>query len=169
VKTRRRGIRNKYINITVQSDMENTLEYSFVIFVAIFIAPYLHEGSHWLVVWMGGGKPKFNYIFWKFVPNAVKIREIENIHSDIIRASGFAPIIWVPVGVISWSYFLIELTPLHFLVALLPTGTLLMTTEADALAFRDPEAFRRKAQNNEIERNPLFIPNSCIPEWLPQV
>ena len=149
--------------------MEITLEYGVCIFASILIAPYLHEGSHWLVVWLGGGKPKFNYIFWKLLPNSVNIREIENIDPEIIRASGFAPLFWVPISIISWSYFLIELTPLYFLVALLPTGTLLMTTEADALAFRDPEAFRRKAQNNKLERNPLFVPNSCIPKWLPQV
>lgn len=149
--------------------MEDTLEYAGTIFATIFIAPYLHEGSHWVVVWMGGGKPKFYYVIWKFVPNRVKIRELETLSPEIIRASGIAPLIWMPIGIIAWGFFLIELTPLYFLMALLPTGTLLMTTKPDAMAFRDPEAFRSKALNNDLERDPLFIPNSWIPARLPRI
>lgn len=145
------------------------MEYGFALIASIFIAPYLHEGSHWLVVWLGGGRPKFRYIFWKVWPNGVEIRELETIAPEIIRASGFAPLLWVPIAVVSWMYFLIEPTPLYFLVALLPSETLLVTTEADALAFRDPETYRRKALNKDLERNPLFLPNSWIPDWLPQI
>lgn len=45
---------------------------------------------------------------------------------------------------------------------------LLMSTEADALAFRDPETFREKALNEGLDRTPLFLPNWLLPDWLPR-
>ena len=44
----------------------------------------------------------------------------------------------------------------------------MVATESDAIAFRDPELFREMWINDEFPRNPLYLPNWIIPDWLPR-
>lgn len=81
--------------------------YPVLILLAIFPAPYLHEGSHWFVGWLGRAEPEFNCVFW-VIPNSVYFREMEEVDAGIIRISGFAPFFWIPVVVFSVMVFLIE-------------------------------------------------------------
>lgn len=132
---------------------------------AILIAPYLHEGSHWTIGWLGKTKPEFKYVLWIF-PNGVYHGKIQTMDAEIIRASGLAPLFWVPGALLASGLFLVDQSPSSFFTAFAPIFTVLMATESDALAFREPEQFRENVMDGELPRNPLFLPNP--PEWVPR-
>lgn len=142
-------------------------QYPFLILLAIFPAPYLHEGSHWFVGWLGKADPEINRVFW-VIPNGVHFQEMKEVDAGLLRASGFAPFIWLPVAFFATVLFLIEQSPSYFFLAAVLFYTVLMSSEADALAFRNPEAFREQALSEGLDRTPLFLPNWLLPDWLPR-
>lgn len=141
--------------------------YAIAIGWAILSAPFFHEGSHWFVTWLWHGKPKFQYGLLN-IPNGVVQREIEDLDSRAIRFSGFAPFLWIPVAIIAFGYFFIEPSPQNLFMAVSPSAVILMSTESDAIALREPELYREMVLNDGFSRNPLFLPNWLSPEWLPR-
>ncbi len=106
------------------------------IILAAFPAPFLHEGSHWFVGWLGDTRPKIQWKF-RFIPNGVEHGLIQSMDAELIRLSGAAPFFWTPVWVTSLVYFLLRWKPATLFVMLLPFYTVFfMSTESDAIAFK---------------------------------
>jgi hypothetical protein len=145
----------------------------FVPYLVVFIlaavpAPYLHEGSHWFVGWVGDTQPKVQWTF-RVVPNGVEHGTIESMDSGLIRLSGAAPFCWIPVWILGFLYFLVNWTPENLFAMLVPFYTVFfLATESDVIAVREPERFRDMEVNDAFQRNPLFFPNWLIPDWLPR-
>lgn len=130
---------------------------------SLLIAPFVHEGSHWFVGWVGGSDPKTEWVLG-IIPNGVTHREIKTMDSELIRFAGMVNFLWIPFLFHAGMLFLIERSPAYlFIASLFFFVTIGMSTESDAIAFREPELFRRKAIKNEFARNPLFLPNWIIP------
>lgn len=138
--------------------------YIVAVVMATLVTPYLHEGGHWFIGWLGKTGPKVEYELLIF-PNGVHHEKIETMDSEIIRASGLAPFLWLPVAFLAGVYFLINSSPSFLFAALPPLMTVLMSTESDSSAFREPEKFREDAINGELSRDPLILPN--LSRWIP--
>lgn len=134
----------------------------------MLIAPFVHEGSHWFVGWVGGSNPKIEWAFG-VAPNGVTHGEIETMDSELIRFAGMANFVWIPFLLYAGMLFSIERSPSYlFIASLFFFVTVGMSTESDAIAFREPERFRRKAIEDDFPRNPLFLPNGIVPSFLPR-
>lgn len=142
------------------------LPYLLAIVFAALPAPALHEYSHWFVGWLGNTRPKIQG--FQLFPNGVDHREIETMDPQLIRFSGFTVFLWMPPWIVATAQFLAYRTPEALFVALIPFFPILMSTESDAVAVRDPEEFRQRWIENDFPRNPLFFPNWVIPDWLPR-
>jgi len=142
------------------------LEYSLAISFSIFVAPYIHEGSHWFIGWLGKSMPEFEYVLWIF-PNGVHHREIKTMDSTIIRFSGVSPLLWIPVALLAIILFIMERSPSSLFMMSAFTLSILMSTKSDALAFREPEKYREKVLYGEISREPLLLPD--LPKWIPRI
>jgi hypothetical protein len=141
------------------------LEYSLAILFAIVVAPYLHEGSHWFIGWLGKTKPEFAYVLWIF-PNGVQHGEIKTMDSEIIRFAGVAPLLWIPVAFLGICLFVLERSSSILFLASAPLLCILMSTESDALAFREPEQYREEVMHGELSREPILLPD--LPKWIPR-
>jgi hypothetical protein len=137
-----------------------------VIILAAVPAPVLHEYSHWFVGWLGNTEPTIEGL--PLFPNGVHHREIERMDPELIRLAGAAVFIWIPPVIVASAQLLIQPTPRNLFVAAIPFFTLIMCTESDAIAVRDPEEFRQRWLEDSFSRNPLFLPNWVFPKWLPQ-
>jgi len=138
-----------------------------VIAASIF-GGYLHEFSHWFVGWLGGADPKFEWTFL-FIPNGVDHGKIETMDSTIIRLSGASIFLWVPPGILSFVHLLTDFTPANLFVSMTSLIIVLMTTESDIVAVREPERFRQMWLNDEFQRNAVFVPNWLDADWLPDI
>lgn len=125
--------------------------------LAVLTAPYLHEGSHWFIGWLGKTNPYVEFEYW-IIPISVHHREIETMDAEFIRISGLAPLLWIPVAFFATVHCLIEPSPGSVYAAVATIFTIIMSTESDECAFRDPERFRENALNGELSRKPLFWP-----------
>lgn len=141
------------------------IAYVFAVLGAIPVAAYLHEGSHWFVGWIGKTQPNVEYVFWVF-PNGVHHGKIDSMDAAIIRISGLAPFLWMPVAFFAAMVLFVDQSPRFLFPASVALFTILMSTESDAIAFRDPEKYRESCVNGELSRKPLFFPNP--PEWVPR-
>jgi hypothetical protein len=148
------------------AELIKNLPYVLAVVFAILPAPALHEYSHWFVGWLGNTRPKMQG--FPFYPNGVHHREIETMDPQLIRFSGFAVFLWIPPWIVASFQFLALRTPEALFVALIPFFVIIMSTESDAVAVRDPEAFRQRWIENDFPRNPLFLPNWVIPDRLPR-
>lgn len=72
----------------------------------------------------------------------------------------------MPVALVALILFLIEQSPPFLFTATAPILTVLISTEGDALAFRDPEQFREDVMDDELPRKPLFL--LSFPDWMPR-
>lgn len=133
-------------------------EYFIAIVVAYFTGAWLHEGSHYLVGWIGQTGPRMEY-YAKVIPNTVRHSEIETMDSELIRMSGISIFTWIPVGLLALALFLLNPTPVNSFLAGTPVVILVMATESDAIAARNPEKFREMAIANEFDRKLLFCPD----------
>lgn len=139
--------------------MVNLIEYTphlIAIFLATFLAPFLHEGGHWFVGKLGNSDPKVHFILF-IIPSRVSHRNIEDINPQIIRISGFSPFLWIPGIALSLTYMIMSFNPWTIFAFLLVLGTVAMSTESDAIAFRNPEKYRQMSINDEFEGIPLFF------------
>lgn len=142
--------------------------YSVSMLLAVLVSPFVHEGSHWFIGWLGRSGPSMETVFLIF-PNGVEHQYIETMDSAIIRLTGLVIFLWIPVGLLALGLFIIHQTPYHLFLSAVPAFTLIMSSESDALAIRNPEEFRQMAINNELPRNPLFLPNWLFPDLIPRI
>ncbi|WP_434521956.1 hypothetical protein [Halorubrum sp. AS12] len=128
------------------------------VFIAILVGGYLHEGSHWFVGWVGGTDPVLitDYLI---VPKAVDHGQIETMDPVIIRLSGASVLLWIPLALFSVVHFVLEPTFGTLLIFVLFSTVVLMTTESDIVAVRDPEEYRERWLNDEFEAVPAFLPD----------
>lgn len=134
-----------------------TIEGVSIVFIAIFVGGYLHEGSHWFVGRIGNTDPDL-IVDYLIIPRAVDHGQIETMDPGIIRLSGVSVLSWIPLALLSVAHFFLDpnLGTLFIAVALLTV--VLMTTESDIVAVRDPEIFRERWLNNEFQGDPAFFP-----------
>lgn len=142
------------------------LPYILAVILAALPAPALHEYSHWFVGWLGNSRPKTQGC--PLFPNGVHHREIETMDSQLIRLSGFAVFLWIPIWIVTTAQFFAYRTPQALFVALIPLFIIIMSSESDAVAVRNPEEFRQRWIENDFSRNLLFLPNGRIPDWFPK-
>lgn len=135
---------------------------------AMLLGSYLHEFSHWFVGWIGDTNPEIKWSYL-MIPNEVNHGDIETMDSTIIRLSGVSIFVWIPPGVLSLLYLLFDFTPVRLFIALIPISVILMTTESDVVAIREPERFRQKWMENDFQRNAVFIPDWLDADWLPDI
>ena len=135
---------------------------------ALVVGAYLHEFSHWFVGWIGETDPKMEWGYL-LIPSGVNHGNIETMDPTFIRLSGASIFIWIIPGLISLVYLSFEFTPIRMFLSLTPIVTILMTTESDIVAIREPERFRRMWINNEFQRNAVFLPNWLDMDWLPDI
>lgn len=148
--------------------LTDLVPYLIAIILAAVPAPYLHEGSHWFAGKLGDTQPKPQFAF-HVIPNGVEHGAIESMDAGLIRLSGAAPFFWIPVWILASIYLLLDWTPSNLFAALIPFYTVFfMATESDAIAVQDPERFREMAISDSFPRNPLFVPNRLIPDWMPR-
>ncbi|WP_152418583.1 hypothetical protein [Halorubrum distributum] len=128
------------------------------VFIAIFVGGYLHEGSHWFVGRVGGTEPVLitDYLI---VPKAVDHGQIETMDPDIIRLSGVSVLLWIPLALFSVAHFILEPSLGTLSIAVAFATVVLMTTESDIVAVRDPEIYRERWLNDEFQAVPAFLPN----------
>lgn len=110
--------------------------YALAIIFAALPAPALHEYSHWFVGLLGNSRPKIQG--FPLFPNGVHHREIETMDSQLIRLSGFAVFLWIPIWIVATAQFLAYRTPEALFVALIPFFIILISSESDAIAVRNP-------------------------------
>jgi hypothetical protein len=131
--------------------------------LALVVGPYIHEGSHWFIGWLGNSKPKFQYCLW-IIPNGVYHKRVDSVDEEIIRFSGIAPLLWIPTVPIAVMLLYTYRSPITLIFTFSLAFSILMSTESDALAFRDPEQYREDVASGELSRNPLLLPD--VGGWL---
>lgn len=142
-------------------------QYILAIVAGLVIGGYLHEASHWFVGWLGDTDPKMEWVF-RIFPNGVDHGKMETMDPALIRLSGASIFLWMPPGFLALAFLPFNVNPGTVFVAAVPVSILIAATESDAIAIRNPEKFRRMWLNDEFQRNPLFIPNWLMPDWLPR-
>lgn len=149
-------------------DLIAYLPYFTAIIAAAFPAPYLHEGSHWIVGRLGNTNPRVHWTLGIF-PNGVSHGTIDTMDATVIRLCGAAPFTWIPVWTLAAALFIIFWTPGALFAMMVPFYTVFFySTESDAIALLEPERYREMEMNDELERNPLFFPNWIIPNRIPR-
>jgi hypothetical protein len=138
--------------------VSNPFAYIVAYAFAIFVTPYLHEGSHWAVGKLGGTEPTVNWGIMRWVwPQAVRHNKIATMDADIIRFSGLSIFLWLPPWVLSLGYLAENITPYTVVTSLVPFLVVFgMATESDALAVRDPEEYRERSMDDKLSADPLF-------------
>lgn len=139
----------------------NLAPYLLAIAAALILAAWLHEGSHYLIGWIGKTGPMIDFRFG--VPNEVRHENIETMDSALIRMSGISILAWIPSGLLAFGLLVANPSPLYLFFATTNLVVVGMSTESDAIAARNPEKFRRMALNQEFTRSSLFLPDYT--EW----
>lgn len=126
--------------------------------LAIIIAQYLHEGSHWVVGKLGGTNPT---VTWKSRrcpwPLGVRHDEIETMDARTIRFSGLSIFLWFLPMLLSFGLLIEEFTPWRLFAFIVPYWVLFgIASKSDALAVRDPEEYRESSLTDGFPRDPLF-------------
>jgi len=134
------------------------LQYFIVSMIGVAVGSHLHEGSHWFVGWIGGTDPVLKHDFWIFA-SAVDHGKMETMDPSLIRLSGASVFVWIPPAILALFYFFITPGFGTFLAATAMGSVVLMTSESDVVAVRDPEKFRKMWLNDEFARNSVFIPD----------
>lgn len=142
------------------------LDYSLAIVLGGILGMYLHEWSHWFIGWLGKTNPDVSYRFW-ILPYVVRHKEIETMDSEIIRFAGVAPLLWTPAALLAVGLFVLEQSPFALFLAFAPTICVLMSTESDAVAFREPEQYRENAMDGQPSPKPLLLPD--VRKWIPLI
>ncbi|MHB9288128.1 hypothetical protein ACKVMT_13950 [Halobacteriales archaeon Cl-PHB] len=128
----------------------NFLKWLFGVGAAAFaIGIIIHEGSHWITGWMGNTGPKFE-VKIRELHLGVSHRKIEVIDPQLIRASGFAPLVWIPVLFVSTGWFVTDVNTISTVTFVALIVNFIMLTESDRTAISNPEEYRQQ----EIEGNP---------------
>ncbi len=119
-----------------------------------YVALWVHEGSHYFVGKLGGTGPRIRFKYWVF-PVEVTHVKIETMDSGIIRLSGLSPFLWVPSIPVACIVFAITLHPVVLLLLVVLSAAVLGSSVSDARAFCDPEAFRHRSIEGELDSTML--------------
>jgi len=118
---------------------------------------WLHEGSHYLVGWIGNSRPEIESQYG--LPYRVRHQNLETMDAAIIRMSGISVFAWIPSLFIALGVAVTVPSPVTVFVATANAVVVIAATESDAVAARDPEKFRQMVMKDEFTGAPLFIPN----------
>lgn len=143
-------------------DLMSLMQYSIALIGSIFVGGYLHELSHYFVGWLGNTDPKLHWTPL-LVPNGVDHGEIETMSPTIIRLSGISVLVWIPPAILSQFYLVADFSPMQLFQSLTPLMVVIMTSNSDIAAVRDPELFREKWMNEEFDREMAFLPDKIQP------
>jgi hypothetical protein len=115
----------------------------FALILPVLPGWYLHEGTHLFIGLVAGTDPQPRCVL-RIVPIAIEHGKIEDVDPGVIRLLGLGIFLWLPIQLLAIAYLLAELTPSNLFIAMVPFYILIVTTESDVLAVRDPEKFRER-------------------------
>jgi hypothetical protein len=114
--------------------------YSLAFLGAIYVAAVLHEGSHYVVGWLGRTEPT---VLWVGpIPNGVDHGRIKTMDPAWIRLSGLAVLGWCLPATVAMLFLLFDRSPLGVFYAATPLFVVVGMSVSDYVAIRDPELFR---------------------------
>jgi hypothetical protein len=127
----------------------------FALILPVFPGWYLHEGTHWFIGLVAGTDPQPRCVLW-IVPIAIEHGRIMDVDPGVIRLLGLGIFHWLPIQLLAIAYLLAELTPSNLFIAMVPFYILIVTTESDVLAVRDPEKYREMELAGELsDQSPI--------------
>ena len=127
----------------------------FTLILPVFPGWYLHEGTHWFIGLVAGTDPQPRSVL-RIVPIAIEHGRIGAVDPGIIRLLGLGIFLWLPVQLLAIAYLLAEFTPSNLFIAMVPFYILIVSTESDVLAVRDPEKYREMELAGELSgRSPI--------------
>lgn len=121
----------------------------FALILPVFPGWFLHEGTHWFIGLVAGTDPQPRCVL-RFVPIAIEHGKIDVVDPSVIRLLGLGIFLWLPIQILAIAYLLVELTPSNLFITMVPFYILIVTTESDVLAVRDPEKYREMELAGEL-------------------
>ena len=121
----------------------------FALVLPVFPGWYLHEGTHWFIGLVAGTDPQPRCVL-RIVPIAIEHGRMGDVDPGVIRLLGLGIFFWLPIQLLAIAYLLVELKPSNLFIAMVPFYILIVTTESDVLAVRDPEKYREMELAGEL-------------------
>lgn len=131
------------------------LEIALILALGAYLGAWIHEGSHYLIGKLGDSGPNLRFVN-VVMPTEVTHDNIETMDEGIIRLSGLAPILWLPILFAVIPLSAISPHPVTFTVSVAIAVNVVMVTVSDTVAFRDPNEFRKKSQEDGFSGTPLL-------------
>lgn len=114
--------------------------YSLAFLGTIYVAAVLHEGSHYVMGWLGQTEPTLLWV--GPIPNGVDHGRIKTMEPIWIRLSGLAVLLLLLPAPVTVLHLPIDHSPLGVFYALTPLVVVVGMSVSDLVAIRDPELFR---------------------------
>jgi hypothetical protein len=132
------------------------------ILIGLYLGIWLHEGTHWTIGKLYDSGANFRYK--KFIiPCEVRHQELSAIPDTALRISGGLPILYLTLSPISvvYSLRLAESVAVSYFMLFLGFPAFLMAggmmSESDVTAMKNPDKYRKKAENNGFPSNSAYL------------